>query len=91
VRLENWEVWFEGAVQGVAFRYTATRLAEHRPITGWIRNLSDGRVHMVIEGATEELRVFIHQLCDTTRGSVDDFHVKKSEATSEFDKFIVRY
>lgn len=46
---------------------------------------------MVIEGATEELRVFIHQLCDTTRGSVDDFHVKKSEATSEFDKFIVRY
>ena len=91
MQMENWEVWFEGTVQGVGFRYNAVRVATGKPITGWIRNLSDGRVHMVVEGPSDELRLFVGQLCRTTRGTVDDFRVQKTEATGGFDEFLVKY
>lgn len=39
-----------GQVQGVFFRDTCRRLALARGITGWVRNLPDGRVEAVFEG-----------------------------------------
>jgi acylphosphatase len=39
-------------VQGVGFRYTARRLAQRYEVGGWVRNLDDGRVELVIEGAS---------------------------------------
>ena len=43
-------VWVSGKVQRVAFRANAQREAELRGLTGWVRNLSDGRVEAVVEG-----------------------------------------
>lgn len=91
MKLESWEVWFEGAVQGVGFRYNAVSLAAGRPIAGWIRNLSDGRVHMVVQGTREELKYFVDELCRTTRGRVDDFQIEKGKPTSDFDGFFVKH
>jgi acylphosphatase len=46
-------------VQGVGFRYTVKRLACGYEITGWVRNLADGRVELVAEGMTDELEAFL--------------------------------
>ena len=43
-------VFVSGTVQGVFFRSEANRLAHRCNVTGWIRNLSDGRVEAVFEG-----------------------------------------
>jgi acylphosphatase len=45
-------------VQGVGFRYTAKTVAAGFEVTGVVRNLPDGRVELIAEGAHEELDAF---------------------------------
>jgi len=41
----------DGRVQGVFFRESCRREAERAGVAGWARNLDDGRVEVVVEGA----------------------------------------
>jgi acylphosphatase len=43
-------VMVSGQVQGVFFRDSCRRIAGQQGITGWVRNLPDGRVEAVFEG-----------------------------------------
>lgn len=47
-----------GRVQGVGYRYFALREAESLGIAGFARNLPDGRVEVIAEGADEPVRRF---------------------------------
>jgi acylphosphatase len=49
------QVFYSGQVQGVGFRYTVKSLARGFELTGMVRNLPDGRVELVAEGAKTEL------------------------------------
>lgn len=51
-------VFYSGRVQGVGFRYSVKRVASGYEITGSVRNLADGRVELVAEGARDELEAF---------------------------------
>jgi len=55
-------VYFEGRVQGVGFRYTCRQIAKGFEVTGWVRNLPDGRVEMQVMGEEEEVTDFIHEI-----------------------------
>lgn len=52
------QILYSGSVQGVGFRYTVKRLAAGYDLAGTIRNLTDGRVELVAEGAKSELEAF---------------------------------
>jgi acylphosphatase len=52
----RYRVLISGRVQGVFFRDTCRRLAEQHGVTGWVRNLPDGRVEAVFEGPPEDVR-----------------------------------
>ena len=55
-------VWISGHVQGVSFRYYAKDAANQANVSGWVKNLPDGRVEVVLEGedsAVQDVLAFI--------------------------------
>jgi acylphosphatase len=53
------QVFYEGRVQGVGFRYSARRVAAGFDVAGYVRNLPDGRVELVASGDEEEVDGFL--------------------------------
>jgi acylphosphatase len=56
------EAQFSGRVQGVGFRYAVRQIAQGFEVTGQVRNLPDGRVHLIAEGIETEVRNFIAEI-----------------------------
>jgi acylphosphatase len=52
-------VFYSGRVQGVGFRYTTRHLAQRYPVAGYVRNLPDGRVEVLAEGAAPQVEAFL--------------------------------
>ena len=50
---------YEGKVQGVGFRASILSLAKGYEVTGWVKNLPDGRVALLAAGEAEELEDFL--------------------------------
>ena len=86
------QILYSGRVQGVGFRYTVKSLATGFEVTGTVRNLADGRVELVAEGARSELTAFGQAVRDSELGHfIREEHVEWSEAGSGFCGFeIVR-
>jgi acylphosphatase len=53
------QVFYEGRVQGVGFRYTVRRLAAGFDVAGYVLNLPDGRVELVASGDRGEVDGFL--------------------------------
>jgi len=51
-------IFYSGSVQGVGFRYATKSVAAGFEVTGTVRNLPDGRVELIAEGARGELEAF---------------------------------
>ena len=68
-------VYYSGRVQGVGFRYTTRQIASGFEVTGWVKNLPDGRVEMqAMASDPEELNAFLAALLDRDRGSLIKEH-----------------
>lgn len=52
-------IFASGRVQGVGYRDWVVRTAQRTGITGWVRNLKDGRVEIVASGEEEALNALI--------------------------------
>ena len=55
---ERIRIEYAGRVQGVGLRHAVKTVATGYDVTGWVRNLEDGRVELVAEGVHEELEAF---------------------------------
>jgi acylphosphatase len=88
-RPDRREVFFAGHVQGVGFRYTTRSIAAQLPVVGFVRNLPDGRVQLVVEGTREA----IDELLARVEAELDRFirgkEVAVRPATGEFSSFDV--
>ncbi|MDD2707941.1 MAG: acylphosphatase [Verrucomicrobiae bacterium] len=55
-------VHFSGHVQGVGFRYTCRQLVNEFMLTGYVKNLEDGRVELGLEGEKPEIDGYLEEL-----------------------------
>ena len=88
---ERQQIFFTGQVQGVGFRYTAHRMASRHPVTGFVRNLPDGRVELVAEGDSAEIDRFVRELRTTMADHIRHCDVHRIPASGEFDGFEIRF
>ena len=81
-----------GRVQGVFFRQATRVIAIKNYVTGWVKNLDDGRVEIVIEGEDEFVDA-VTKWCSLgpANSRVDDLKTNREEFLGEFENFEVRY
>lgn len=77
-QVQHESVYFTGHVQGVGFRYAAMQVAREFEVSGFVRNLTDGRVLVEIEGQARDVTDFIDALEERMHG-----YIRKTERESE--------
>lgn len=81
-------IFYTGHVQGVGFRYAVKTVATGFEVTGTVKNLEDGRVELIAEGAKAELEEFQHAIQDSEVGRfIRNELVLWAEAKNEFRGF----
>jgi acylphosphatase len=84
-------VYYSGRVQGVGFRFTAEDAASDLEITGWVRNLRDGRVEIVAEAEEGRLKEFLDKINLHFSSYIQDADIQWLPATGEFKDFGVKF
>ena len=88
---EQREVYYSGAVQGVGFRYTVRSLATRMAVTGFVRNLPDGRVHLIVEGSPAEIRMLLNQVRAELGHYISRVDEQTGPAAGRFTDFGIRF
>lgn len=83
-------VFFHGRVQGVGFRYTTLQVAKGFEVSGWVRNLPDGRVELQAEGSQEEIDAFVRAIEETMDGYIRKTERSAARVEAEFKGFSIR-
>jgi len=83
--------YYSGSVHGVGFRYSAERTASSLGLTGWVKNLKDGRVEVVCEGKSADIKEFLQKIESVFGGYIRDRRVEWGKATGEYDYFDIRF
>jgi len=71
-------LYYSGHVQGVGFRYTASQIAREFEVSGYVKNLTDGRVQVELEGRAGEIAGYVEVLEERMHS-----HIRKVERTTE--------
>ena len=75
----------------MGFRYTAQSVASRFAVTGYVRNLADGRVELVMEGDAAEIEQIVREIGEKMDGFIRQRTDDVSEATGEFESFEIRH
>ncbi len=89
--LKRARVYYEGRVQGVGFRFTATGIARTYKISGYVRNLADGRVELVAEGGEDEIGFFLGEISERMADHIRSEDTSWEEPSCNFQGFSVEY
>lgn len=82
-------VLYQGQVQGVGFRYTTHGLAQKFAVTGYVRNLPDGRVELMVEGECAEIERLLDSIDRQMSGYIATRH-EHDQPTQGFTTFEIR-
>ena len=85
-------IFVKGNVQGVFFRQTTKTVAEKKNVTGWVRNLKDGRVEAILEGQNVDVSEVVEwSRRGPTNAIFEDVQIVIEKYKGEFSKFEILY
>jgi acylphosphatase len=89
--LHQFHAIVRGRVQGVSFRYYTALKAVEVEITGWVRNVPDGKVEVMAEGTRGQLGQLAEFLHRGPPGAcVVAIEIKWQQPSGEFEDFTIR-
>ncbi len=88
---ERRRVRYTGRVQGVGFRASTRRVSDTFRVTGYVKNLVDGSVEVVVEGHPVQLDRFLAAVAVDLGRYIVDIECERLPATGEFARFVVAY
>lgn len=83
-------IFFTGHVQGVGFRYSTLQVAKEFEVSGFVRNLADGRVQVEVEGAAGEIDAFAEAVQEKMHGYIRKVERTRNRRAPEFAGFTLR-
>ena len=88
---ERAHVYVSGDVQGVFYRDSTRQKARQLGLSGWVKNLPDGRVEALFEGPSEKIREMV-RWCEQgpPHAAVENVDVEFDSARQDFSRFEVR-
>lgn len=91
IDLDRREVHYTGRVQGVGFRHTVNRLASNFDVTGCVRNLPNGQVLLIAEGASEDVDALLRAVASEMQDNITDQQIVRDVYQGAFDSFEIAY
>jgi acylphosphatase len=90
--LKRVHVYISGRVQGVFFRQETQRAAHGFNLTGWVRNMSEGRVEALFEGEDKSVDRML-EWCQVgpPAACVKEVLIDEEPYTGEFQNFSIKY
>lgn len=83
-------VFFTGRVQGVGFRYSTLQVAKEFEITGFVKNLPDGRVHLEAQGVRTEVDAFVKAVEERMHGFIRKAERSVQKVPVQFQGFQIQ-
>ncbi len=85
------QILISGQVQGVGYRYFAQGAAESLKIGGWVRNLKDGRVEVLVACEEETCKNFLSRLEEgPPKSKVEDLNYKILNQAFAWKEFVIK-
>jgi acylphosphatase len=82
-------VYYSGKVQGVGFRATVAEIAKDYPVTGWVKNLADGRVQLLVEGPEADVDKFLKAVRTRWKDNIEKEQSEKQTVGGKYKSFEV--
>ncbi|HOY09203.1 MAG TPA: acylphosphatase [Candidatus Omnitrophota bacterium] len=86
-RLVQAHIFYSGIVQGVGFRYTVRGYASRLGLQGWVRNLHDGRVEILVEGYPAGVENLMMEVEEYFSESISKRELFYGDPAGEFHNF----
>jgi len=87
------KITINGTVQGIFFRNFVKENAEKLSLGGFVRNLEDGRIEIIVEGDNENIKSFI-EICKKGLkfASIREIKIEEKSYSGELNEFkIIRF
>lgn len=84
-------VHYRGRVQGVGFRFTTRRIADRYRVSGYVKNLADGRVEVVAEGEAAEIERFLGDVESRMAGFIAGSEQQVEPVDQVASSFTIQY
>lgn len=82
---------FTGRVQGVGFRFTIFRIANQHQLTGVVRNLPDGTVEMIAQGAPDNIENCLEEIKEGFGGYIRESRVTQIPIDPRYKEFKITF
>lgn len=84
-------VIFSGRVQGVGFRFTAFDIANRYKLAGFVRNVPDGSVELIVQGNADDINGCIQDIQESFAEYIRDAKIEEITFDAQYKDFKITF